>query len=123
MTTPREAKSLASCVCRFQRCIPVPTTGEGPTYEDGRWEYKAGGWETGIAILPWPHTSNVTLIVDLDGKPVDRVWNYNLCHYQGCFTASDVDEFYSPTQEEELKEPEVVVGEPIAIKARIVETP
>lgn len=83
MTTPREAKSLAVTVCRFQRWDPLVD--------------RKGPWETGIAVLPWAGTragtSDVSTIVDLDGKPVRHIYNYQLCHSQGCFTASDIDEF------------------------------
>lgn len=74
MTTPREARSLSACAARFQRS-------------------KNSSWETGIAVLPWVSTSDVSLIVDLDGKPVEDVWHYHLAPSQGCFTAADVQEF------------------------------
>lgn len=78
MTTPREAKSLSATVVTFCRSDGVD---------------KIGGWETGIAILPYAGTSNVSVIIDLDGKPVEHIWDYRLAQSQGCFTASDVDEF------------------------------
>lgn len=74
--TPRKAKAIAATVVRFAR--------------------SAGEWETGIAVLPFAGTSDVTLIVDLDGQPVPTIYDYHLCQCQGCFTASDVDEFMRP---------------------------
>jgi hypothetical protein len=74
MTTPREAKSLSATVARFCRV-------------------KDGEWESGIAVLPYSSLHDVSVIVDLDGKPVTEVWDYHLLQWQGCFTATDIDEF------------------------------
>lgn len=72
--TPRQAKSLSTCVAEFLRT-------------------ETSEWETGIAILASPGMTDVTVIIDLDGKPVKNVWNYSLRTWNGCFTASDVKEF------------------------------
>lgn len=59
-------KGIGACVVTFRR-------GEHSNLEEG------------IAILEDTGTYDVKHIVDMDGKIVESIWDYNLRQYEGCF--------------------------------------
>jgi hypothetical protein len=71
-------KVLCATACKFQRAI-FPTPESRP---------EQGDWEVGIAISNDPGSYNVECILDVEGKPVGNVWNYELLPYQGHFNIS-----------------------------------
>jgi hypothetical protein len=75
MTTPREAGTIGACYVEFTR---VKEEGEGRVISKP---------EYGIAVMPDPGTSDVSIIIDFDGKPVPQseMWNYYRMPWMGAF--------------------------------------